>query len=144
MAGVKSYDSAQISVTVGVSIITGFQDGTFVSIVQNGDGWKSTTGADGHKARSKNQDQSAQITLTLQATSESNQVLSSLYDIDQIEGNGKFPIWVKDLRGNDLVAAPQAWVVKKPDAEYGTEVGSREWVIETGNNIIYNVGGNKE
>lgn len=137
----KTYDSAQVKVTVGYAIIEGFQDGSFVSIVEMGDGWSSSVGADGHKTRSKGQDKSLEITLTLQASSASNQVLSTMVDVDNISGDGLVAVWIQDLRGNTLIQASEAWVRKKPDQEFNTEVGTREWVIETGNDVINNVGG---
>ena len=142
MATLKSYDSSKVKVTVGYAIIEGFQGGSFVNIVEMGDGWTSSVGADGHKTRSKDQDQSLEITLTLQASSASNLALSTMADVDRINGDGLVPIWIQDLRGDTLASASEAWVRKKPDQEFNTEVGTREWVIETGNDVLNIVGGN--
>ena len=139
---VKTYSADQVTVLVGVHIASGFADGTFVQIEENGDGVTSVAGADGEVARSMSTDPRKKVTLTLLQTSDTNDVLSTLYEADKISKNGTFPVTIKDLRGTTRFAASTAWVVKKANVSFGKEVESREWTIETADGAFF-VGGNQ-
>lgn len=142
MADVKTYASDRVAVTFGAHSVKGMTDGTFVSIEQMADGITSQAGADGEVARSMSADKRCKVTLTLQQTSQSNNVLSALHDADIASGGAMpLPLMIKDLRGDTLFMAGAAWIVKKPNSEFGKEVGSREWVFETAS-AVYSVGGN--
>ncbi|CAP41320.1 phage structural protein [Bordetella petrii] len=138
---VKTYDPAKVNVTFGASQITGFAEDSQVNIEEIGDGITSTSGADGEVARAMSSDRRCRVTLTLQQTSRSNDVLSGYNEADRLSGGGgALPMTVRDLRGTTLFTAV-AWVVKKPASGFGNAVGTREWVLETGP-AAYFVGGN--
>lgn len=141
--GVKTYSPDRVIMTFGAHTIKGYADGTFVSIEQASDGITSEAGADGEVARAMSTDKRMKVTMTLQQTSESNDVLSDAYDRDQItRGAYILPITIEDKRGTSLFSAAQAWIVRKPNAEFGKELATREWVIETAS-ADYTVGGNQ-
>lgn len=143
MAGaVKTYSPDKVKIIYGVLPLTGFADGTFVSVEQMTDGVTSQAGADGEVARAMSSDKRVRITVTLQQTSSSNDVLSAAYLADQTSGGAiPLPIAISDLRGSSLVFASSAWIVKMPTAEFGKEIANREWVFETAS-ADFNVGGN--
>ena len=95
--------------------------------------WSCTHTIDGEGARSKNNNRSATITFTLLQTSEANGFLAAQHNLDILSANGDGigPLIVKDGSGNSLYTADLAWVRKPPIAEFGRDVGSREWVLET-------------
>lgn len=127
---VTTYDPKQVKIVVGAHTITGVADGTFITIEPTGDGVTSTSGAYGDVARSLNHDPRHTIAITLQQTSRSNAVLSSLRDADHLSGgNGAFPILVTDLRGGTLFAGT-AWVVKKAPATFASAAENKEWPLE--------------
>lgn len=138
---VKTYSADQVTILVGPHIVTGFADGTFVRIEENGDGVTSVAGADGEVARSMSTDPRKKVTLTILQTSETNTYLSGLYALDKTTKNATFPLTVKDLRGRTMFAASTAWITKMANAEFGKEVGSREWTFETADGL-FTVGGN--
>ena len=139
---VKTYDSSQVIITFGPHIITGYAEDTFISVEEMGDGITSVVGANGEKGRSMSQNRSLQITLTLLQTSKSNDALSAAADFDRAShGQGALPLAITDLTGRTLIADPGAWIVKKPNAEFGATIGNREWTIETSNEATYHVGG---
>lgn len=139
----KTYDAGEVAVIFAGSPITGGADGDFVSIEQNEDGFTLAVGVDGEGARSKSNNRSSRVTLTLLATSAANAVLSALYntDIRTANGDGIAPLLIKDNSGNSLYTADKAWIVKPPTAAFGREVGTREWVLET-HDLINNTAGN--
>lgn len=138
----KTYSPDKVKIVVGPHAVSGYADGTFISVEQISDGVTSESGADGEVARAMSTDKRMRITLTLQQVSASNAVLSAMYDADQLSGGDyPFPFGLNDLRGKSLVAAGSAWIVKKPTSEFGKELSPREWVIET-DKAAYTVGGN--
>jgi hypothetical protein len=138
----KKYDPKAVSVIFG-GPITGFADGTFVNVAFNEDLFNLVIGADGEACRSKTNNLSARITITLLQSSASNTFLSAAHNVDLNSplGDGIVPFFLKDLSGDTIMAAENAWVVKPADTEYAREPGSREWTIET-DNMQFNVGGN--
>ena len=136
-----TYDPRKIVVTCGGSIITGYADGTFVSFERINDAFTTTTGADNLTTRTKTNDKSATLTLTLQQTSISNDVLSAFYNLDETGNAGIFSVSIKDVLGTTLVTARAGWIRKLPVIEYGNELSNREWVIDCADTIV-TAGGN--
>lgn len=137
----KTYDFKQVAVIVGGRIITGFSDGDAVQVERNEDAWSLQVGAEGEATRSKSNNRSGKVTLSLQQASESNAILSGFAKSDELSNGGLFPLLVKDNSGSSLYAAEQAWIVKSPAATLGMESAAREWVIETDNLQVFE-GGN--
>jgi len=139
----STYDAKQVSVIVDGIIVDGYADGAFVSIEQNEDQFSLQVGTDGDACRSKTNNRSGRITITLAQWSDSNILLSALHagDVLSPSGDGIVPVLVMDKSGTTICAAEKAWIVKPPTVEFGREAGSREWVLET-DNIVMGVGGN--
>jgi hypothetical protein len=143
MAGaVRTYNPSRILVIYNGVPLSGFADGTFVNITTPSDGITTKMGADGELARAINPDRRTTVTITLQQTSPSNDILSGFYSLDTIScGGGVGPIMIQDLCGDTLFAASAAWIVKPADVEFSNEITNRAWQIATGVPSIYNVGG---
>lgn len=129
---VRTYDPKQIIVAFGPVILTGFAEGTFVSIARNGDVFEKVRGADGGVDRVNKNANDYAVTFTLKQTSISNDALSAVLIQDQLTNTGKYPLTVKDLNGAALFFAAQAWIAKDPDDEYSDVMSNREWRIDTG------------
>lgn len=129
----KTYDPKNILITLGGVAITGFADGTFVTVRRNSDTWSLQMGADGEGTRSKSNDKSGQIEIQLMQSSQSNAYLSNLALADELNNAGLVPALIKNNLGSDLHAAEQSYVKKPADAEYAKEAGPRTWIIETDN-----------
>ena len=126
----NTYDPSQISVIVGGAVISGFADGTFVNAARNEDAFTYVPSSTGGGTRTKNANKSGRVTLTLQKTSESNEVLDNYADLDEKSNEGIFSILIRDNNGKDLHKGESAWIVKKPDSEESKELPNREWIIE--------------
>lgn len=139
--GVETYSPKKVHVLVGAAIIQGYADGTFVNVERSVDAFTLSVGADGEASRVHSPDRSGTVTLTLQQTSDSNDVLSALAIADDLTLQGTFPLLVKDNNGRTLVESNTAWIKKVPASEYSKEMSQREWVIECAELNIH-VGGN--
>ena len=128
----KAYDPRQLLIALGSHIPSGFPDGTFVSIERHGDGVVKVVGADGSVARSIDPDNTATVTITVRWDSNTASWAQKQYDMDNISGNGVFPVLIKDLRGGLVFSAREAWIETPPNSEFAVEMSDNEIVIATG------------
>lgn len=129
---VKTYDPKQVVITFGVIPISGYADGTFVSVNRSGDAFTKKKGAAGDVERINLNQGDFDVSITLQQTSSTNQELAAALAADIATNAGVFPLTIKDLLGTTLFFAPQAWIRKDPEWEDGDELNSRAWVFDTG------------
>lgn len=125
----KTYDPKKVFVFVGGVPMSGFPDGSFITVDYVEDRFKPTTGCDGGVSRSKSANYSATVKLTLMATSGSNDVLAGFHLRDILANAGVVDFMMKEANGTTLVHAPESFISKPPSVEYGKDVGSREWSI---------------
>lgn len=121
--------------------ISGFVDGTFVDISKDVVPFSSVRTADGTVARMYNNDQTYTITLTLHCGSSSNDLLTKLWQLDEITQKGKFPLLIKDFSGSDLFFSTTTWIEGIPAISKSNGIDSRIWVLRSSQAVI-NVGGN--
>jgi len=131
-AAVKTYDPKFIVITFGTTPISGYAQGTFVRVSRSGDAFTKRKGAGGDVERVNKNQGDFEVSVTLLQTASSNAELSALLAADQATDAGVFPLTIKDLLGNTLFFAPQAWIRKDPDWEDGDDLNSREWTFDTG------------
>lgn len=139
--GFKTYDAKQVVVSYAGFTLSGFAEGTKVTVEYDEDAWTKQVGVDGEVTRSKSNNRAGRVTVQLMQSSDSNQILSSLAEADRLSNAGAVPLMIKDNSGNSLHTAENAWIMKIPSAEYGVEAGPREWVFDCGT-IVSNIGGN--
>ncbi|MFX0205153.1 MAG: DUF3277 domain-containing protein [Candidatus Hodarchaeota archaeon] len=137
----KTYDPSQIIVTFGGVPISGFDDGTFISVAPSSDYFTKKSGADGEVARAKSNDYTDEVTITLMSSSASNDYLSGIVLLDRTSNTGVLPLQILDLNGTTLHFWPSAWIKSRPTSDFGKEITSRAWVFDTGNSMVSNVGG---
>ena len=137
-----AYNAAKVIVTIGPTIVSGFDDGDFVSAAYDGDRATPKVGADGEVGISVNPSRLGTITVTLSASSAANDELSALANLGNFGlFNGAFPISVTDLSGRSVIGASKCWLQTSPEATFGTEIGSREWVFGAAD-LLMQLGGN--
>ena len=140
---VRTFDPNEVALIFGGVPLSGYPDGTFVSVERNEDSFSSISGADGVVSRSKSNNKTGKITFTLQATSPSNDVLSGFLATDELTNAGILPVLVKDNSGRTLCSAANAWISKPSNVSFSKEIESREWIIECADLEMF-VGGNAE
>jgi hypothetical protein len=114
-------------------ILSGFADGTFVQVAPAEDNFTKKVGADGEVARAQGRNATSEVTITLLATSDSNDILNTIKESDRLISDGVLPLSIiDDSTGRTDYYWPEAWIKKTPEGEFGKEVGDRAWVFDTG------------
>jgi hypothetical protein len=142
MAGVKTYNPFQVQIVIGDIIVTGYADGTFVTVSQDETRFVKSTGADGEVSRTKTNNRSATVTLTLKQTSSTNDLLSELARLDDESNAGVRAFTLKESgSGGTIIFAQTAWIENLPDIVYSKDEENREWTIALADASTF-VGGN--
>ncbi|MNF84770.1 hypothetical protein D3C84_671480 [compost metagenome] len=144
MADLMHYSPEDITILVaGFIPISGLIDGTFVTISKDLAVFSTARTSDGQVARLYSNDSTYTITITLQNTAESNDILTKLWQVDEISQMGKFPLMIKDQLGTSLFFSTTSWIESVPTMEYSTNISDRVWVIRSSQAVI-NFGANQE
>lgn len=125
-----TYDSSKLSIVINGIPIDGFADGTVVTVERDEDSFTKMVGTDGEVTRSKTNNKSGSVTLTLTQSSKSNRDLTGIFVLDEKTGNGVGPFLMKYKNGLSLYSAENCWIRKPPSAEWGREATNREWIID--------------
>jgi hypothetical protein len=138
MSLVPTYDSKEVFVIVGPNALSGFAEGSKVTVERTEETWTDYCGSDGKVARAKNNDKRGKVTIRLMHTSPSNETLMAYYLLDESSNAGVFPLTIKDNNGNSMYFAESAWILKPAPADFAEEIGEREYVIACANLIVFN------
>lgn len=136
MTGIKTYNPKQVTMALGSHLVTGYADDSFITIDPNGDGVTKKVGCDGEIVRSVSPDDTYVLKLTVLQTSKTNSWLQKKYANDIKNGNGMFPVLIKDLKGGLVFKAANAWAAKPASRGFGKESNNREWEIHTGSGTL--------
>jgi len=126
----KNYNFKDVSLVIGTRRIKGFAEGSEIKVARDEDSFKKTVGADGEVSRSKTNNRSGSIEFELMSTSEDNNYLQNLVNIDENSGAGIVPAKVIDKSGTELEFSAQSWIRKPADRGRGSETGKRTWTID--------------
>lgn len=129
MPDFKTYDPALITMSFAGILVQGFAEGTMISAERNENSFEETAGSQGDVTRVRTRNRTGLVTITLQAESPTNDLLSTLLALDESTGAGVGPLQITNLIGTTAVESTFAWIKKPPTVEYGNEAGTREWII---------------
>ena len=103
-----------------------------MSVERNSDTFSLYTGADDTNSRIYQPNTTAMVTLPLQQTSNSNDILSQLYlnDAASRDSSGIFSLTVKDNSGRSIFFAEEAFIAVVPNASFGNTMQLREWQLQ--------------
>lgn len=124
-----TYNPKLVTCALGTHMAHGFADDSFISVEPIGDGTTLVQGPDGEATRSIDPTNSFTIKISLQQQSETNVFLMNRYYMDQSDGNGDFPLVIKDILGQDKFTASECWVTKIPANTKGKAQANREWEL---------------
>lgn len=127
----KTYDPKKVSIIFGVVQLSGFSENSKVKVSQRENAFNLTVGVDGEGMRVKSNDSSATIEIELLQTSLSNNYLDTIANLDKAGNAGALPLIVREADGATVLMCETAWVMKKPDVEFGSDSTPRVWVLET-------------
>lgn len=140
-----TWDGAELTVVIGVTPISGLSDGDSVTARRNAPLYNSRAGNDGAVGRARVTDKRGQVEIHILQTSEVNDTLSALFNLDSLSEEGQFvgPLIVKDLSGTSVISAGQAWLMQVGDVPFASgEVGERIWTFEAADLKMW-IGGNR-
>ncbi len=136
-----TYSACKVIVTVAGIRIQGFGETDMVSAERDADKFTKSTGADGRSSRSHNCSNAGKIKITLQQTSEANDVLSKLLLADEATLDAKFPVSIVDRNGSTNIIGGDCWLMGPPAAALNSEIGDVVWNIDVSNLYMF-IGGN--
>lgn len=135
-----TFDPKETSMIVGGKILSGFMDGTYITVERNEQLFNLKVGVDGEAARAKNNNRSGKFTITLLQTSESNDDLSGFFLADEASSTGAVPVLLKDSSGRTVCSCVTGWVQKPANVELAKEIVGRQWVLETDELLMFVAG----
>ena len=142
---IPTYAPNDISVVInygGAShVISGYMEDTMITFAPNSQRHSMFTSADNKAARVRLGDNSKTLSITLNQTSVSNDVLFAIHQDDVATSEGWFEMFVKDNNGRTFLQSNDCYIVSTPSATFGTTIQPREWSIYIHNPTEY-VGGN--
>ena len=124
-------------------IVSGYSEDSIVNIERSAETFTMYTGADNTSTRIYNANKSATVTLSLQQTSASNDILSLLYanDSNSRNSSGLFSLQISDSSGRSRYFSDDAYVGVVPNSQFGNSMQVRDWVLHAHNLDTY-IGGN--
>ena len=132
MGNTHTYNVKKVKCAMGSHVVSGFADDSIIAIESAGDGTTMKVGCDGEVVRSISPNEAYTIKISLLQSSPTNEYLRTRFEMDQAEGDGTFPIIIKDLMGKEQFSADVAWVSKMAPWNRGKESGNREWELACG------------
>lgn len=136
-----SFAGFSISKGVGAS---GYADGVFCTIEQDGPSFTYKKGTDGTISRSKTNERMTKIVIrTMNTNSDTNGFLSDMLETDEQNPNGAGvgTFVLEDLQGTTKFRANKAWVSAPAKQTFDRDPNEREWEIHAIRSSI-TVGGN--
>lgn len=126
-----NYDPRNVTFLYGAAMIEGFAPDTFIEIEFNSPRYATAVGATGKGIRSKRNDRSAVIRVSILPGAVSNLVFQGAMAADEANNSGAKPLKIADLgTGRGWVAAG-AWVKTEPGASLQAEAQPQVWELET-------------
>lgn len=129
----NQYDPLAVLISFREVSFVGLAEGTFVEAQRDEDAFTKKTGSTGDVARVKNRNRGGSVKVTLMQTSPTNSQLSSYHKKGEsfpLTLNDVGELQIKDLMGNVLCHAANAWVKKVANISYGKDLAGREWTFD--------------
>ena len=129
---VKTYDLDKVSLSVcGIPITGGYGEGGSINIKRNAELFENVVGRSGDVVRSRTNDKTSTVEITLLQTSPDNAKLAALAALDEAAPNGAGigAFECVDRQNGDLYAGTKAWVQKLPDVTFDRKGTDRTWTV---------------
>lgn len=136
---VNCYSPKDVILTVGGYQLTGWQSITISRTVK---GFTIIRGIRGKNTRVPNVDTSATITISLLQTSQGNDVLSYIHELDLEEGTGRIALMLKDNSGRSVFSSNEAYITGYPVTAFSGQFEYRNWELFAQSTNTYVVAGN--
>lgn len=134
---VGSYAPSELTVVISHKgtntnwLLTGYGPDTNISIERPDPTWDLNVGTHGDLERIHRLDKTVRATITLQQTSESNDLLTGImqYDEKDLRSGGLFTCTIADKSGRTALYSNFAFVIQPNTYEFGQSPSTRDWQI---------------
>ena len=126
---VKTYDFKQISASFGTVILSGFAEDDAITLTPEANIYDAKKGCDGQTTRSRSNNDDYKATIRFMATSDAKSQMQELTLRNAALSGLTYPFRLISNSTNEFYFSPEAWVEKLPDADFGREVGEREYTV---------------
>ncbi len=127
LTGYGAFDAGEVILLLGGYAPVGYATDTKIVVSKSNDIISPYTGTDGDTSLSLQRNKLGTLTMSLQNTSESNEVLTAFHQQMYQTRVVAFPVYLQDPRGFGLSTV--GWIQSQPDMTIGAEVQSVDWVI---------------
>lgn len=143
MSNLATYSPEDVIILLGgVYRIEGLAEGSFISIAKNELAYKTTATSDGRVSRTKGEDPTHTVKITLSSFADSNLVFTAMVEADGLLHSAVIPFFMKDALGTTTFYAPMCWIEQVSDVTLADGITGREWTLRTAGGVLA-VGGNE-
>lgn len=127
-----TYNLDQVSFSLaGIPILGGYGEGGSINIKRNTEIFENTVGRAGHVVRSRTNDKTGTVELTLLQTDDANSQLAALARLDEgtPHGAGIGVLQIRDRENGDEYVSAKSWIQAWPDTDLDRKASDRTWMI---------------
>lgn len=136
---VFSYSPKDVILTIGGYQITGWQRITLNRVKAV----KTIKGIRGKHTRDISRDTSATLSFTLIQSTQANEVMSYIHDLDIRLGTGRISLTLKDTSGKSVFSSDEGYITGYPVVTYSGQFEDRPWELFLQTTSSFTVAGNQ-
>ena len=125
----KTYDSKVIVITFGPLILSGYAEDSIATLTPESEIFTAKVGVDGQTTRSRSNNDNYKCTVRLMQTSDAHSKIQALTLRNTILSNLTWPFKLISPTTGEVFESGNAYLERNPDAEFGREVGEREYTF---------------
>lgn len=136
---ISTYSPSDVQLIIGGYPVGGWQS---ISINRRTDSFRTIAGIRGKHTRVPSRDTSATITFPLLQTSPSNEVLSTIHELDILNGTARLSLTLKDGSGKSVFSTDEGYITGYPEVVFSGDFEYRVWKIFCQTTKSYSMAGN--
>lgn len=136
---VLSYSPKDVILIIAGYQVTGWEK---ISISRTRKSFTTIPGIRGKNTRTVSRDTSATLSVSILQTSQSNEVLNYIHELDIDESTGRLPVTLKDMSGKSVFSSDQAYITGYPFVAYSGQFEYRAWEIFCETTRTFQITGN--
>lgn len=135
---VNTYSPKDVVLTIGGYQITGWQK---ISVTRNR-GITPIKGIRGKHTRVISRDTSATLSFSVIQSTQANEVLSYIHELDLDQGTGRIALTLKDNSGKTVMSSDEGYILSYPLVTFSGQFEDRPWEVFCQTTKSFIVGGN--
>lgn len=126
---VGTYKVKSLICVIGGVIVDGWADNDYITVKYDQPRTQTREGADGGVGIAVTESRLGTIEITLLQTSTVNDALTALFS----DASRRYPFTLSDGSGSSVFTSSDAWIQDTPEANFGTDIKDRRWVLRAAN-----------